>query len=44
MKAAVATGEKVLEKKLKVDSVTPEALAGKVAEKVGAQVRDAGVA
>ncbi|KAG0583434.1 hypothetical protein KC19_3G135200 [Ceratodon purpureus] len=36
VKAAVANGEKVLEKKLKVESVTPEALAAKAAEKVGA--------
>jgi hypothetical protein len=34
VKAAFASGEKVLEKKPKVDSVTPEASAGQVTKKV----------
>lgn len=43
VKAAVATGEQVLEKELGVDSVTPESLAKKAQEKLEEEVEKRGV-
>ncbi|KAG0568764.1 hypothetical protein KC19_6G044000 [Ceratodon purpureus] len=43
VKAAIASGEKVLEKELGVDSVTPEALAEKAKEKLGEEAEKLGV-